>query len=226
MDIEHSWREPASTVFVIDDDPDVLQGLSRLLESAGWRVATFTSAQRFLEASAAACGCIVLDLEMPGLNGLELQQALETQGSDLPVVFLTGRGNVAASVQAMKRGAVDFLEKPVDDERLLAAVSQALARHEEVRSAREQRDEIAARLALLTARERQVLEMIVAGRLNKQAAAEIGTAEKTVKFHRANVMRKMGVRTLADLVKIAALAGIGRPPGTDRPPGPRSSIRS
>jgi FixJ family two-component response regulator len=211
MDTERSSSEMASTVFVIDDDPHVLQALARLLESAGRRVATFSSAQRFLEAADHAQGCVVLDLAMPGLNGLELQQALEARGSVLPIVFLTGRGNVASSVQAMKRGAVDFLEKPVNDERLLAAVSQALAMHDELRDARERRDQIAAHIDRLTARERQVLEMIVAGRLNKQIAAELGTVEKTIKFHRANVMHKMGVRTLADLMKIAARAGIGAP---------------
>jgi FixJ family two-component response regulator len=212
MDAERSPPNSVATVFVIDDDPDVLQALARLLASARWRVATFSSPERFLEASDGARGCIVLDLAMPGLNGLELQQALEARGSVLPIIFLTGRGDVASSVAAMKRGAVDFLEKPVDDQRLLTAVSHALAKHEELRSARLQREGIAARLALLTARERQVLEMIVAGRLNKQIAADLGTVEKTIKFHRANVMHKMGVRTLADLVKVAERAGIGEPP--------------
>jgi FixJ family two-component response regulator len=209
MDTERSSRDSAPTVFVIDDDPDVLRSLTRLLDSAGWRVSTFSSAKQFLDTSDGARGCVVLDLAMPGLNGLELQQALEARGSMLPIVFLTGRGNVAASVQAMKRGAVDFLEKPVDDERLLAAVSQALAKHAELQDERDRREQVAACLALLTERERQVLEMIVSGRLNKQIAAELGTVEKTIKFHRANVMHKMGVRTLADLVKIAERAGIG-----------------
>ena len=212
MDPERSLPETASTVFVIDDDPDVRQALSRLLESAGWRVATFSSAKSFLDAADEASGCLVLDLAMPGLNGLELQQALEARGSVLPIVFLTGRGDVASSVQAMKRGAVDFLEKPVDDERLLAVVADALARHRALRDAHAERKGIAARVALLTPRERQVLEMIVAGRMNKQIAAALGTAEKTVKFHRGNVMHKMGARTLADLVKIAARFAIGAPP--------------
>jgi len=211
VDTKRSSSNSAATVFVVDDDPDVLQALARLLASAGWRVATYASAEKFLEASDTARGCIVLDLAMPGLNGLELQRALDARGSVLPIVFLTGRGDVASSVAAMKHGAVDFLEKPVDDERLLAAVSQALAKHDELLNAREQRDQIAARLALLTAREHQVLEMVVAGRSNKQIAADLGTVEKTIKFHRANVMHKMGVRTLADLVKIAERAGIGAP---------------
>ena len=213
MATRHSPRNSVPTVFVIDDDPDVRLALTRLLESVGWHVATFPSAQRFLEASDDARGCLVLDLAMPGLNGLELQKALEARGSVLPIVFLTGRGDVASSVAAMKGGAVDFLEKPVDDERLLAAVSQALAKHEELQDERDRREQVAVRLALLTARERQVLDLIVAGRLNKQIAAELGTVEKTIKFHRANVMQKMGVRTLADLVKIAERAGIGTDTG-------------
>jgi FixJ family two-component response regulator len=213
MDARQSLRNPVPTVFVIDDDPDVRLALTRLLESVGWHVATFPSAQRFLEAADDARGCIVLDLAMPGLNGLELQKALEPRGSVLPIVFLTGRGDVASSVAAMKGGAVDFLEKPVDDERLLAAVSQALAKHEELQDERDRREQVAVRLALLTARERQVLDLIVAGRLNKQIAAALGTVEKTIKFHRANVMHKMGVRTLADLVKIAERAGIGTDTG-------------
>ena len=213
MVARHSPRNPVPTVFVIDDDPDVRLALNRLLESVGWSVATFPSAQRFLEASDDARGCLVLDLAMPGLNGLELQKALEARGSVLPIVFLTGRGDVASSVAAMKGGAVDFLEKPVDDERLLAAVSQALAKHEELQDERDRREQVAVRLALLTARERQVLDLIVAGRLNKQIAAALGTVEKTIKFHRANVMHKMGVRTLADLVKIAERAGIGTDTG-------------
>ena len=209
MGIEHASSDPGSTVFVIDDDPDVLQALTRLLGSAGRRVAAFSSAQRFLEDCDCARGCLVLDVAMPGLNGLELQQALEAQGSVLPIVFLTGRGDVSSSVQAMKHGAVDFLEKPVDDEQLLAAIAQALARHDELRAGRDQRERSAARLARLSARVRELLEMIVAGRLNKQIAAELGTVEKTIKVHRGNVMRKMDVRTLPDLVRLAQLAGIG-----------------
>ena len=209
MDAKRPPPDPTATVFVIDDDTEVLKALARVLASSGWRVATFSSPERFLESVGSARGCIVLDLAMPGLNGLELQEALETRRSVLPIVFLTGRGNIASSVQAMKQGAVDFLEKPVDDERLLDAVSAALSKHRKLSDARDERDRVEARIGLLTPRERQVLEKIVAGRMNKQIAAELGTVEKTIKFHRANVMHKMGVRTLADLVKIAHHAGFG-----------------
>jgi FixJ family two-component response regulator len=203
-------REPAPTVYLVDDDPDLLKALERLLESVGLRAATFPSARQFLEGhDPDAPGCLVLDLALPGLSGLELQRALEQRGSSMPIVFLTGRGDIPASVQAMKHGATDFLTKPVDDIRLITAIEEALARDASQRSARAERDLLARRLASLTERERQVLERIVAGRLNKQIAAELGTVEKTIKFHRANLMRKMGVRVAADLVKLlSALAWV------------------
>ena len=205
----------ATIVHVVDDDPDVLKAVARLLESAGHEVATFSSPQQFLERhDKDAAGCLLLDLAMPGLNGLELQALLEQQASHLPVIFLTGRGDIAASVRAMKHGACDFLTKPVDDAVLIATIHEALARDAAARPVRLENERTAKRLATLTERERQVLEHIVAGRLNKQIAAELGTAEKTVKYHRANLMRKMGVRVVADLVKLAARAGIGTTPGT------------
>jgi FixJ family two-component response regulator len=204
---------PAPTVYVVDDDPDVLKSMARLLDSAGFAVIGFPSPESFLERlDRAAPGCIVLDLAMPGLSGLELQQTLESQGCPLPIVFLTGRGDIASSVRAMKRGAADFLTKPVDEEVLIAAVREALARDRELRAIRAQRDRVAESLATLTAREREVLALIVAGRLNKQIAAELGTVEKTIKFHRANLMRKLGVGSLAELVKLAERAGVGGTP--------------
>ena len=202
--------EPVPVVYVVDDDPDVLKAIERLLESAGHKVVAFPSPQQFLERfDPDAAGCLVLDLAMPGLSGLELQGRLEQQASHLPIVFLTGRGDIAASVQAMKHGASDFLTKPVDDALLIATIRDALARDRALRPARIERERIAKRLATLTERERQVLEHIVAGRLNKQIAADLGTVEKTIKYHRANLMRKMGVRVVADLVKLAERAGIG-----------------
>jgi FixJ family two-component response regulator len=203
----------ASTIYLVDDDADLRKALQRLLESAGLQVAGFASAQEFLAAhDRHAAGCLVLDLSMPGLNGLQLQRELEQMASPLPIVFLTGRGDIASSVQAMKHGATDFLTKPVDDDELLAAVHEALATDRQRRRGSAEREHIAQCLASLTERERQVLEQIVAGRLNKQIAAELGTAEKTIKFHRANLMRKMRVRTVAELVKLAERAGIGAAP--------------
>jgi FixJ family two-component response regulator len=202
-----------ATVYVVDDDADLRKALQRLLESAGLQVAGFASAQEFLAAhDRHAAGCLVLDLSMPGLNGLQLQRELEQMASPLPIVFLTGRGDIAASVQAMKHGATDFLTKPVDDDDLLAAVHEALATDRQRRRGSAEREHVAQCLATLTERERQVLEQIVAGRLNKQIAAALGTVEKTIKFHRGNLMRKMGVRVVADLVKLAERAGIGAPP--------------
>jgi FixJ family two-component response regulator len=205
--------EPVPTVYVVDDDPDVLKAIERLLEPVGLAVAAYASPRQFLEHhDRDAAGCLVLDLALPGLNGLELQQVLEQQGSLLPIVFLTGRGDIATSVQAMKRGAADFLTKPVDDGELIAAIHAALARDRASQRVNAERERVAKCLATLTERERQVLERIVAGRLNKQIAAELGTVEKTIKFHRANLMRKMGVRVVADLVKLAERAGVGSPP--------------
>ena len=196
-----------ATVYVVDDDADLRKALQRLLEAAGLQVAGFASAQEFLAAhDRHAAGCLVLDLSMPGLNGLQLQRELEQMASPLPIVFLTGRGDIAASVQAMKHGATDFLTKPVDDDELLAAVHEALATDRQRRRGSAERERIASCLAALTERERQVLEHIVAGRLNKQIAAALGTVEKTIKFHRGNLMRKLGVRTVAELVKLAERA--------------------
>jgi FixJ family two-component response regulator len=206
------YRTPI--VYVVDDDPDVLKALGRLLESIGMDVAAFTSPQQFLASyDGTTPGCLVLDLALPGLSGLDVQQALEERASPLPIVFLTGRGDIAASVQAMKHGAADFLTKPIDDAVLIAAIRAALARDQALRPARVERERIAKCIATLTERERQVLDLIVAGRLNKQIAAELGTVEKTIKYHRGNLMRKMGVRVVADLVKLAERAGIGSPPG-------------
>jgi FixJ family two-component response regulator len=204
--------EPGATVYVVDDEPDMLKALVRLLGAVGFSVRTFASPEQFLaQHDDTAPGCIVLDLALPGLNGLELQQALQAQGNALPIVFLTGRGDIAASVRAMKLGAADFLTKPVDAGELIAAVNAALERNREERAARAEQHLVANRLAALTAREREVFVLIAQGRLNKQIAAECGTVEQTIKFHRANLMRKLGVRTVADLVRLAERAGTGNP---------------
>jgi FixJ family two-component response regulator len=196
-------------VFVVDDDASVLKGLRRLLAAAGLEVAGFESPQQFLERfDPGAPGCLVLDLAMPGLNGMELQQELAARGSTLPIVFLTGHGDVPTSVQAMKRGAADFLTKPVDEKDLLAAIRNAFEKSRALRMAQAETAEIERRLATLTPREREVLEHIVAGKRNKQVAGELGTVEKTVKVHRARVMEKMQARSLAELVRLAERAGI------------------
>jgi len=206
--------DPAPTIYVVDDDPDVLKAIERLLESIGLDVATFASPHKFLEGyDRNAPGCLVLDLALPGLNGLDVQRVLEQQASVLPIVFLTGRGDIAASVQAMKHGAADFLTKPIDDTALIAAIHEALARNQVLRSARLEHERITKCLAMLTERERQVLTLVVAGRLNKQIAAELGTTEKTIKFHRGNLMKKMGVRAVAELATLMERSGAGSTPG-------------
>ena len=195
-----------ASVTVVDDDVLVLRSLDRLFQSAGFDVQVFSSPQDFLQKHAAnACGCIVMDLSMPGLSGLELQQTLFGTRDTRPVVFISGHGDVPASVQAMKAGAIDFLTKPIDAAKLLGAVRIALDRDRAAREQRAGQAEITERLATLTPREREVLAGVVAGKLNKQIAAELGTAEKTIKVHRARMMRKMLVDSVADLVRLWTL---------------------
>jgi FixJ family two-component response regulator len=203
---------PVPTVFVVDDDPAVRKSLSRLLRSAGLEVATFGSALGFLEChDPRAPGCLLLDMAMPGLNGLELQATLAAKGSAIPIVFLTGHGDVPTSVRAMKNGALDFLTKPVNDEDLLKAIRAAFERDAAARQARALLDDILQRLATLTPREHEVFVHVVSGQLNKQIAGDLGTAEKTIKVHRARVMEKMRVPSVADLVRLAERAGIAPP---------------
>ena len=196
-------------VFLVDDQPAVLKALSRLMISAGFEVASFGSAQDFLDSdNANALGCLVLDLAMPGMDGMALQQALAARASALPVIFLTGHGDIDTGVQAMKFGAADFLTKPVDGDKLLSAVRAAVERNRQTHLDRAELEDILERFANLTPRERQVLALIVEGKLNKQAAAELGTVEKTIKVHRARVMTKMKVRSLAELVRLVDRVGI------------------
>jgi FixJ family two-component response regulator len=192
------------TVFVVDDDIGVLKALSRLLRAKGYDVRSYNSPQEFLAGhDVSVPGCAVLDVSMPGLDGLQLQQALATGESHRPVIFVTGRGDVPTSVRAMKAGAIDFLTKPVASEDLLAAVARAVEQDTKARRLEADLVLIRARVATLTPREREVLTHVVAGRLNKQIAGDLGTAEKTIKVHRGRMMEKLGVRTVADLVRMA-----------------------
>lgn len=198
-------------VYLVDDDAAVVKALCRLLRSAGYEVCSFSCAEEFMERyNSDAPGCLLLDISMPGINGLELQQWLVQSHSPLPVIFLTGHGDIPASVRAMKNGATDFLTKPVDENDLLKAIQEASQRQRESLAARAEVQAIQTRLHTLTPREREVLEQVVAGKLNKQIAGDLGTVEKTIKVHRGRVMQKMGVESLAELVRLAERAGIGR----------------
>jgi FixJ family two-component response regulator len=200
---------PSPTVFLIDDAAPVRDALSRLLRAHRFAVAAFASPKEFLEHhNPDRPGCLVLDLKMRG-NGFGLQRTLQEKGSPLPIIFLTGHGDVPKSVQALKGGASDFLTKPVNDEDLLAAVRVAIERDRVLRREQAELTEIRARLATLTPREREVLEFVVAGKLNKQIAGDLGTVEQTVKVHRARVMEKMRVQSVAELVRLTERCGIG-----------------
>ena len=204
----------AATVFVIDDELSVRKAISRLLQSSGFEVATFAAAQDYLDAfDPASPGCLLLDLSMPGQSGLQLQKTLQARGDAPPIIFLTGRADVPDTIQALKSGAFDFLTKPVEDEVLIAAVSDAIARDAAARATQADLAAIRERLARLTPRELEVLRCVVAGKLNKQTAAELGTVEKTIKVHRARIIEKMQVNSLAELVLQAAKVGISGNPG-------------
>ena len=203
---------PDPTVLLVDDDEDVLTATTRLVRSAGYRVEAFRSPRAMLAChSLRFHGCIVLDYAMPEFNGLELQDVLRERKQDVPVIFLTGRGDVPTSVHAMKHGAADFLTKPVIAQTLLDAIETAIACDRELYARRVELDEIEARLARLTPREHEVLGHIVTGKLNKETAAVLGTVEKTVKVHRARVLEKMGVHSAAELARLAERAGIAPP---------------
>ena len=197
--------EATPMVFVVEDDSSVREALAGLIRSAGWNVEVFVSADEFLgRPRPDAPSCLVLDVGLPGLSGLDLQARMAELHSDIPIVFITGHGDIPMSVRAMKAGAVEFLTKPFVEQDLLDGIQLAIERHRAVRGEDEELRELQDCYASLTPRERQVLELVVSGRLNKQAAAELGTSEITIKVHRGRVMAKMRATSLPDLVNRAA----------------------
>jgi FixJ family two-component response regulator len=212
--------EAEATVFVVDDDPSVRRSTERLVRSMGFGVRAFATGQEFLYFIAAervdGPACLVLDIQLPGLSGLDLQRELARIGALIPIIFLTGQGSIPMSVRAMKEGAVEFLTKPVRSRDLLAAMRAAIAGDRVLQEERREVASVRERYARLTPREREVMAHIVAGLLNKQIAGELDASERTIKFHRAHVMKKMQAESLADLVRMAARLGL-EPPGATAP---------
>ncbi len=206
--------ESEATIFVVDDDPGVRQSLEMLIRAIGQSVETYASAGEFLDAyTSERPGCLVLDLRMPGMSGLELQEELGSRGSNLPVIFITAHGDVPTAVDAVKGGAIDFIQKPFRDQDLIEKIELALEQNERALEETAKRGDVQARVASLTSRERQVMDIVVDGKTNKAMATELRLSERTVEIHRARVMSKMGAESLADLVKMALRArGDGSPP--------------
>jgi FixJ family two-component response regulator len=208
-----TMSSPTPIVFVVDDDISVRESLELLICSAGWQPETFASAQEFLARPRAPVpSCLVLDISLPGLNGLELQKRVAVERTDVPIIFITGHGDVPKSVQAMKAGAVEFLTKPFSDEALLSGIRQALERSRVALDCEKVMHNLRNRYESLTPRERQVMTLVVSGLLNKQVGGELGISEITVKAHRGQVMQKMKADSLADLVKIAGRLGLTSAP--------------
>jgi len=208
-------QERNAVIAIVDDDLSVRRSLQRLIRSAGWNAESFASAQEFLARPGPGTpSCLVLDLRLPGLSGLDLQKRMAEIGLEIPIVFLTGHGNIPASVQAMKAGAVEFLTKPFDEEDLFQAIQEAIERDWRTRQQRAEKRELKNRYASLTSREQEIMEQVISGTLNKQIAAELGITEFTVKFHRGHIMRKMQADSLADLVRMAGNLGMGSGKGS------------
>ena len=206
-------------VFIVDDDVSVRESLELLIQNEGWQAETFASAQEFLDHPRAALpNCLILDVSLPGLNGLELQQRVAAERTDMPIIFITGHGDIPMTVRAMKAGAIEFLTKPFNDEALLNAIRQALQRSRLALNHEAEILELRNRYVLLTPRERQVMALVVSGLLNKQIGGELGISEITVKAHRGQVMQKMKADSLAALVKMAAKLRSTRPPGSGTSP--------
>ena len=210
--------ETMPTVYVVDDDPSIRESLSLLLSSAGYSVKTFASAKEFLESDCDTPGpaCLVLDVKMPGLSGLDLQKELKSRNIIIPIIFITGHGDIPMSVQAMKKGAVDFLPKPFDDDELLDAVKDALLKDSQTRADLDEQKHTLQRIDSLTTREHQVLTFLITGMLNKQIAYELNISERTVKAHRKQVLDKMGVDSIAELVRLTEKAGVAPASPSDR----------
>ena len=201
--------EVKPTVFIIDDDASIRKSLSRLLRSAGHTTETFASAEEFLgREHFNGIGCLLLDVKMPGLSGMDLQEELGQADCSMPIIFITGHGNIPMGVQAMKRGAVDFLTKPFDDEELLQAVKKAIEKDREAKTERAEVHDLRRRINKLTPREHEIFRYVITGMLNKQIALKLNIAEKTVKVHRGRIMEKLCVDSVADLVRLAEKAGI------------------
>jgi FixJ family two-component response regulator len=212
-------------VFVLDDDLSVREALRSLIRSVGLRCETFASPPEFLRyARPEAPACLVLDVQLPGASGLELPTELSRAGPEIPIIYITGHGTIPMSVRAMKAGAVEFLTKPFSEQELLGAIHQALNRDRLARAERAEQMELRARFERLTAREREVFGLVVAGRMNKEIAAKLGTAEQTIKQHRGRIVRKLGLRSVADLVRLAERIGVqpgARSPSLEPPVLPR-----
>ena len=199
----------SNTVYIVDDDASFLTSVTRLLRAAGYSVQAFDSAQKFLDQLAPGmAGCVLADLHMPGLNGLELQAALAKSASPLPMVFMSGQGDIPSTVQAMRRGAEDFLTKLAPKDKLLDAVRRALERGVQERKSRQHLQELRGRFAALTARELEVLEHVVLGKMNKEIADDLGINERTVKLHRTNLTRTLQVQSVAELTRLVVEAGL------------------